>query len=120
MYQTTGPGLYAVSVTDFEDCPGVISEDWLVVEVLESASTAADRWMVYPNPTTSALAFDLPIESRAFNLQVVTMKGVLVETGSVHSGMSLDVGHWASGTYILRVQSQRTGMWLPAVRVIKQ
>ena len=43
VYQTTGPGLYAVSVTDFEDCPGVISEDWLVVEVLESASTAADR-----------------------------------------------------------------------------
>ena len=48
------------------------------------------------------------------------MNGVLVETNSVHSGLSIDVGHWASGTYILRVQSQRTGAWLPAVRVIKQ
>jgi hypothetical protein len=83
-------------------------------------SAAADRWTVYPNPTTSALTFDLPIESGAFNLQVITMNGVLVETGYVHSGMSLDVGHWASGAYILRVQSQRTGTWLPAVRVIKQ
>lgn len=119
-YQTTGPGLYAVSVTDFEDCPGVISDDWLVVEVLESESVAAERWTVYPNPTTSALAFDLPAGSGAFNLQVVTMNGVLVETNSVHSGLSLDVGHWACGTYILRVQSQRTGAWLPAVRVIKQ
>jgi hypothetical protein len=48
------------------------------------------------------------------------MNGVLVETSSVHSGLSIDVGHWASGAYILRVQSQRTGAWLPAVRVIKQ
>ena len=75
---------------------------------------------MYPNPTTSALAFDLPVWSGAFNLQVVTMNGVLVETGSVHSGMSIDVGHWASGTYILRVQSQRTGAWLRPVRVIKR
>ena len=36
VYQTTGPGLYAVSVTDFADCPGAISDDWLVVEVQET------------------------------------------------------------------------------------
>ena len=101
--QTTGPGLYAVSVTDFE-LPRVI-EDWLVVEVLESASTAGTAGWCTPIPRRR-IGVDLPIESKAFNLQVVTMNGVLVETGSVHSGMSLDVGHWASGTYILRVQSQ--------------
>ena len=119
-YQATGPGLYAVSVTDFTDCPGVISEDWLVVEVLESVPAFVDRWTVYPNPTTAQLAFDLPVDPGAFNLQVISMNGALVETASVHSGMSMDVGHWAPGTYILKAQSQLTGLWLPAIRVIKK
>ena len=120
VYQTTGPGLYAVSATDFADCPGVISEDWLVVEVLETVEAELDRWTVYPNPTAAQLTFDLPANASGYKVQVVAMNGRLIETAAVHSGTTIDVSHWAPGTYILRIQSWTDGKWLPAVRVIKQ
>ena len=120
VYQTTGPGLYAVSATDFEDCPAVLSEDWLVVEVLETAPTAAEFWTVYPNPTAFALTLALPDDPGGFTLLVFTSNGALVEVDDVHAGEVMDVSHWAPGTYILRLQSRTDGEWLPAVRVIKQ
>jgi hypothetical protein len=120
VYQTTGPGLYAVTATDFADCPGVISEDWLVVKVLETAHTSADLWTIYPNPTAFELKFDLPSEPGGFTVQVFSLNGTLVETATVHPNEVMDVSLWAPGSYILRVQSRNTGAWLPAVRVIKQ
>lgn len=120
VYQTTGPGLYAVSATDFADCPGVISEDWLVVDVPEMAEIVEERWTVYPNPTAAQLAFDLPVNARGYAVHVVAMNGALVQTATVRSGAVMDVSHWTPGTYILRVQSLTNGDWLPAVRVIKQ
>ena len=120
VYQTTGPGLYAVSATDYADCPGAISEDWLVVEVQETVEAEFDRWTVYPNPTAAQLTFDLPANASGYKVQVVAMNGRLVDTAAVHSGTTIDVSHWASGTYILRVESRTDGKWLPAVRVIKQ
>jgi len=120
VYQTTGAGLYAVSATDHEDCPGVISADWLVVDVAETGAATPDRWTVYPNPTAAQLTFDLPANAGGYTVQVVAMNGQLVEVASVHSGTTIDVSHWAPGTYILRLQSQTDGEWLPAVPVIKQ
>ena len=120
VYQTTGPGLYAVSATDYADCPGAISEDWLVVEVQETVEAEFDRCTVYPNPTAAQLTFDLPANASGYKVQVVAMNGRLVDTAAVHSGTTIDVSHWASGTYILRVESRTDGKWLPAVRVIKQ
>lgn len=120
VYQTTGAGLYAVSATDYEDCPGVISADWLVVDVAETGAATPDRWTVYPNPTAAQLTFDLPANAGGYMVQVVAMNGQLVEVASVHSGATIDVSHWGPGTYILRLQSQTDGEWLPAVHVIKQ
>jgi hypothetical protein len=120
VYQSTGPGLYAVSATDFADCPGVISEDWLVVEVLETVVDPVDEWTVYPNPTLAQLTFDLPVNAGGYSVQAVSMNGQLMETAAVHSGTTIDVSHWAPGTYILRVQPRIDGKWLPALRVIKQ
>ena len=120
VYQTTGAGLYAVSATDYEDCPGVISADWLVVDVAETGAATPDRWTVYPNPAAAQLTFDLPANAGGYTVQVVAMNGQLVEVASVHSGATIDVRHWAPGTYILRLQSQTDGEWLPAVHVIKQ
>ena len=120
VYQTTGAGLYAVSATDYEDCPGVISADWLVVDVAETGAATPDRWTVYPNPAAAQLTFDLPANAGGYTVQVVAMNGQLVEVASVHSGATIDVRHWGPGTYILRLQSQTDGEWLPAVHVIKQ
>ena len=109
-----------MSATDYADCPGAISEDWLVVEVQETVEAEFDRCTVYPNPTAAQLTFDLPANASGYKVQVVAMNGRLVDTAAVHSGTTIDVSHWASGTYILRVESRTDGKWLPAVRVIKQ
>ena len=118
-YQTIGPGLYTVSVTDFADCPGVISDEWLVTQVVEASAVAPQYWTVYPNPVSSQLTFDLPSEADGFTVQVVAMNGAVIETARVQAGSIMSVIHWSTGTYILKAQSRSTGNWLPAVRVIR-
>lgn len=139
VYQTTGPGAYAVSVTDFADCPGVISEDWVVVEVVEQAQAEAAKlqWKVYPNPASQWLAFDLPVGMERCQLEVFDLNGSRVVSTVIVHEQRLDVGDWPPGVYLLKARAEvQTGaqvgaqagaqagvwegdQWLPTLRVIK-
>lgn len=120
VYQTTGPGAYAVSVTDFADCPGVISEDWVVVEVAEQAQAEAAKlqWMVYPNPAAQWLALDLPDGVKVCQLEVFNLNGSRLLSTVVADEQRMDVGDWPPGVYLLKARAGE--QWLPTLRVIKQ
>jgi hypothetical protein len=118
VYQTNGPGAYAVSATDFADCPGVISEDWVVVEVAEQAQSAGLQWMVYPNPAAQWLALDLPDGVKVCQLEVFNLNGSRLLSMVVADEQRMDVGDWPPGVYLLKARAGE--QWLPTLRVIKQ
>ena len=119
VYQTTGPGAYAVSVTDFADCPGTISDDWVVVEVAELEATSAElQWMVYPNPAAQWLTVELPEGIERCQLEVFNLSGSRVVSTVVADEQRMDVAHWPPGVYVLKARAG--DRWLPSLRVIKQ
>ena len=118
--QNLGPGMYAVSVTDFADCPGVISEDWVVVEIDElTPATTNFTWRIYPNPASHQIQLEVPEWFGACTVWVFGMDGDLEETLTVQPNDLIDISHWSSGVHLLRAQSRTAQTWLPALRVIK-
>ena len=121
VFQPTGPGIYAVSATDFADCPGVISDDWVVVGVSEFESSAgSEHWMVYPNPATDQLTFDFPVHEELYTVYIFRQDGTPVDAITQSHGKQLGVAHWTSGVYVFQAQAHSTGKWLEALQVIKR
>ena len=119
--QNAGPGLYAVSVTDFEDCPGVISDDWVVVDIVEPAGASADlTWRIYPNPASDQVQLMLPEGTGPCTIWAFGLDGKLTQTLTVETNGAIDIADWPSGVHLLKAQSQRTQARLPTLRLVKQ
>jgi len=120
VYANTGPGLYAVSVTDFPDCPGVISADWVVVglEPVPGVEALKPTWKLYPNPAHAFVIFQLPESPAPWRVQAFDFQGRLVEEIQARTGERWSLEDWPAGTYIIRAMN--AGSALPATRLIKQ
>ncbi|MFZ8836569.1 MAG: T9SS type A sorting domain-containing protein [Flavobacteriales bacterium] len=120
-FENTGPGLYAVSVTDFEDCNGVISEDWVVVGIpIEGDSKATPSWLVYPNPASEALTVSFAESNGAFEVQALDVHGRVIEQIQLVDGMQWNISTWPSGVYFVSARSIGSNTTLPSLRVIKK
>ena len=105
-----GPGLYAVSVTDFEGCPAVLSNGWTVVDISEPASSSKVEWSVYPNPVGALLQITLPNKGSLGNenwaIEVWDGNGKQVlSVQTKEQQISLDVSRLGRGTYIVQLTS---------------
>jgi len=120
---STGPGLYAVSVTDFLDCPGVISVDWLVVDVAEWPEVAPSErsaWQIYPNPAEAYVTFQLPPTPTHWIVQAYDFNGRMVHKAAASDGSQWPLDDWPAGTYWIRALEEKTGRALSVLLLIKR
>ena len=108
IFYLSDPGNYSVLVTDFEACPGVLSNEWVVVNVEENAETLKLEWNLFPNPVGDNLHLALPQGTRigAVNwaLEVYDAAGKLSHSMPIQSNQtSLDVSFLSSGMYTVQL-----------------
>ena len=116
-----GPGNYAVSATDFMDCPSTMSADWVYVSLVESDPTFVD-WNAHPNPFQNGVELSLPWTSSAWEISLYDSRGVCVHSDNTNGlHFRLDLSHLSAGTYILK-GLEIGGAWraLPARKLIKR
>jgi hypothetical protein len=115
-----GPGNYAVSATDFMDCPSTMSADWVYVSLVESDPTFVD-WNAHPNPFQNGVELSLPWTSSAWEISLYDSRGVCVHsdhTNDLH--FRWDLSHLSTGTYILQgLETGEERRALPARKLIK-
>lgn len=116
----TGPGIYAVSVTDFPDCAGTISEDWLVVSIEEWTEDALPTWGIYPNPAETTVTFELPFSPTSWILHAYDFSGRLIQQTAATNGSHWSLNGWPDGTYLIQAIEEKTGRALPAIRLVKR
>tara|TARA_B100000768_G_scaffold166127_1_gene169230 strand:- start:1925 stop:3934 length:2010 start_codon:yes stop_codon:yes gene_type:complete len=113
IFNLEGPGLYSLSVTDFESCAGVLSNDWVVVGVAENTDEPGFEWKLYPNPSQGILNVLLP-DTSPFNpsgwiIEVWDATGKQVHSLATSSiQVSLDVSFLSAGAYTVHLKSTQT------------
>lgn len=123
-----GPGIYSVLVADFEGCPGVLSNEWLVVDVNENEEALGLDWNLFPNPVEMLLQLRMPNvvidNSSGWNLNIFDDSGKIIRTIPIQSKQtSLDVTFLSSGIYTVQLMPQNPEDFerLPVVkRLIKR
>ena len=120
VYANSGPGLYAVSVTDFPDCPGAISADWVVVGLDPVMGDLAQElsWKLYPNPAEAFVTFELPDSQAPWLIQAYDFQGRLVAELRARSGDRWSIDAWPAGTYLIHAMDADGA--LPVQRLIKR
>jgi len=113
-----GEGSYAVWVTDFADCPGVLSDSLVYVGVDEAV--AEWNWSVIPNPVRSHFVLEFDPVWRGGEAMLFSPSGVLVERRSLVSSPVLwETGEWTSGVHVLRLTDVE-GRKVAVHRVVRQ
>jgi len=77
-------------------------------ETEDNAVVNADRFLIYPNPTSSKVTIETPSLSGPISNQVIVsdiLGQVLYRTQSEQNKLELDLSNYTSGTYIISVKS---------------
>lgn len=99
-----GQGTYYCFVQDANEC--AITKSFQI----EPATPGADpelRVLIYPNPVASTLQMQLNGAEQS-NYTILNITGELVQTGVFTANETVDVSDWASGTYVVRFESNGT------------
>ena len=104
-------GIYSVLVADFEGCPGVLSNEWLVVDVSETDFNSQLDWKLFPNPVNSLLQLHLPDaaldQAGDWNLNIFNDSGQMIRSIPIQSQQtSLDVTFLSRGVYTVQLMPQ--------------
>lgn len=106
-YTATAQGSYTLKVTA-DNCVSVASSAQVLVITgdLVNYPTSSDKLLVYPNPVKSKLTVRLDgfEVKQPVQLSIYDVMGRVVErfTGAGGEDVTLEVGHYATGKYILR------------------
>jgi uncharacterized protein YjdB len=96
----TGTGAYTVVVSDFNGCNDT-SFVYMVTGGTGVASIAMENIKVYPNPATSVLNIDAPMN---VNVTILSMDGKVLKTAK--DATSIDVSNLANGLYMAMIYDQ--------------
>jgi hypothetical protein len=107
-----GAGLYSVLVADFDGCPGVYSNEWLVVDVDENDASLELEWNLFPNPADALLQLRMPDvvldKPGDWKLNIYDGLGKVIRSMPVQIHQkSLDVTFLSSGVYTVQLMPKR-------------
>ncbi len=104
------PGTYIVTLKADNDCGDRTFSRTITLEGLSSTSfNAMPDWNLYPNPGNGTFTIDVPDKANVKRIQLVDIGGQVLsdELITYHiSEKTMDVGHLASGVYMIRVYHQ--------------
>ncbi len=107
-----GAGLYSVLVADFDGCPGVYSNEWLVVDVDENDASLGLEWNLFPNPADALLQLRMPDvvldKPGDWKLNIYDGLGKVIRSMPIQIHQkSLDVTFLSSGVYTVQLMPER-------------
>jgi hypothetical protein len=85
--------------------------------VEENIASESDLVMVFPNPATDVVSFNMKDAEAEYDLTVYNMLGCVVMRAKIRSGETIDVSDLSSGSYLIQMQSDSESV---AGRFVKQ